>query len=281
MPKWYVAVEGQARGPLSTETVLSYLYLEARDLETIYVWREGFEGWRLVKDVAELRDAGPPPVPLVAVRDPEFVPTEPNPQCKSRKARWLKIGTIIGFVYSLIAIAAGLPSQQDAFFLGGYILSGVVFFGFVGFIAGVIADLSHRPAKSGSPSRKSISAVAPVIGHSNFIVRHWRGELPLWVSYWVINFLGNFCVVAIPILIAAVFASRSGYYPISIFATLTVTWACTLVLTWWQLVGTWRSAVRYSSTREQQGTRSTSSDVMTRLSKRCSCQASLIPSARG
>jgi hypothetical protein len=183
------------------------------------------------------------------------VPTEPKPQRKSRKARWLKIGAIIGFVYSLIAIAAGLPSQQDAFFLGGYILSGVVFFGFVGFIAGVIADLSHRPAKSGSPSRKSISAVAPVIGHSNFIVRHWRGELPLWVSYWVINFLGNFCVVAIPILIAAVFASRSGYYPISIFATLTVTWACTLVLTWWQLVGTWRSAVRYSSTREQQGRR--------------------------
>ena len=210
-----------------------------------------------------------------------LVPTEPKPQRKSRKARWLKIGAIIGFVYSLIAIAAGLPSQQDAFFLGGYILSGVVFFGFVGFIAGVIADLSHRPAKSGSPSRKRISAVAPVIGHSNFIVRHWRGELPLWVSYWVINFLGNFCVVAIPILIAAVFASRSGYYPISIFATLTLTWACTLVLTWWQLVGTWRSAVRYSSTREQQGTRSSSSDVMTRLSKRCSCQASLIPSARG
>src|SRR5262249_13359050 len=41
----------------------------------------------------------------------------------------------------------------------------------------------------------------------------------------------------------------------SIFATLIVTWACILVLTCWQLVGTWRSAIRYSSTREQQGKR--------------------------
>ena len=78
---------------------------------------------------------------------------------------------------------------------------------------------------------------------------------PLWVSYWVINFIGNLCLVAIPILIAAVFASSSGYYPISIFLTILATWVCTLVVGGWQLVGTWRSAIRYSSTREQQGRR--------------------------
>src|SRR5262249_51057224 len=207
-----------------------------RNRAEIYVWREGFDEWRLAKDVAELRGAGPPPVPLVANPDTEFVPAEGKPQRKSRKARWFKIGAIIGLVYALIRIAAGHPSQHDFFFLSGYILGGVGFLGFVGFITGVVADLSHRPAKTGSPAtEKAISAVAPVIGHGNFIVRHWRGELPLWVSYWAINFLGNLCVVAIPILIAAVFASRSGYYPISIFATLIVTWACILVLTCWQL----------------------------------------------
>ena len=28
----------------------------------------------------------------------------------------------------------------------------------------------------------------------NFIVRHWRGELPLWVSYWVIGIGGTVTV---------------------------------------------------------------------------------------
>jgi GYF domain 2 len=254
MSKWYVAVEGQARGPVSTETVLAYL--ETRNRAEIYVWREGFDDWHLAKDIPELRGAGPPPVPLIAVPDAEFVPAKAKPQRKSRKARWFKIGAIIGLVYALVGIAAGLPSQQNAFFLGGYILGGVCFLGLVGFIAGVIADLIHRPAKTGSASpEKAVFAVEPVIapGDGNFIVRHWRGELPLWVSYWVINFLGNLCAVAVPILLAAVFASKSGYYPLSVFATLIGTWVCVLVLACWQLVGTWRSARRYSSTRRQQG----------------------------
>ena len=67
MSKWYVAVEGQARGPVSTETVLAYL--QKRNPAQVYVWREGSDDWCLAKDIAELRGAGPPPVPLVAVRD--------------------------------------------------------------------------------------------------------------------------------------------------------------------------------------------------------------------
>jgi GYF domain 2 len=254
MSKWYVAVQGQARGPLTTEAVLAYL--DTRNRAQIYVWRDGFDGWRLAKDVPELRGAGPPPVPLVAIRHAEPVPAAAKPQRKSRKARWFKIGAIIGLVYALIGIAAGRPSEQNAFFLVGYISGGVGFFGLVGFIAGVIGDLTHRPAKIGSASpEKAVSAVEPVTatGHGNFIVRHWRGELPLWVSYWLINFLGNLCTVAIPILIAAIFESKNGYYPPSLFATFIVAWAGILVVTCWQLVGTWRSAQRYSSTCRQQG----------------------------
>jgi uncharacterized protein DUF4339 len=52
MSKWYVAVEGQARGPVSTETVLTYL--QTRNRAEVYVWHEGFTDWRLAKDVAEL-----------------------------------------------------------------------------------------------------------------------------------------------------------------------------------------------------------------------------------
>src|SRR5262245_5871418 len=146
MLKWYVAVEGQARGPVSTETVL--IYLQTRNRAEVYVCREGFPDWRLAKDVAELRDAGPPPVPLVAVRDAEFVPADAKLQRKSRKARWFKIGAIIGLVYALVQIAAGHASQQDAFFLGGYILGGVGFLGLVGFISGVVADLIQARSKA-------------------------------------------------------------------------------------------------------------------------------------
>jgi hypothetical protein len=28
-------------------------------------------------------------------------------------------------------------------------------------------------------------------GRFNIVARHWRGELPLWVSYWVAGSLGR------------------------------------------------------------------------------------------
>jgi hypothetical protein len=57
----------------------------------------------------------------------------------------------------------------------------------------------------------------------------------------------------VPVLIAAAFASKSGYYPLSLFATFTVSWACILALACWQLVGIWRSAQRYKAVRRQLG----------------------------
>jgi hypothetical protein len=73
--------------------------------------------------------------------------------------------------------------------------------GLVGFIAGVIAHLIHGPAKTES-DRSPASAVpaaepGAIQRHGYFIVRHWRGELPLWVSYWVVNIIGNLCAVVV------------------------------------------------------------------------------------
>jgi hypothetical protein len=255
MSNWYIVIEGQAWGPASTETMLGYL--KTRDRAQTYVWREGFDNWHLVKDVPELRGIGPPPMPPVAVHDADSVLAKEKPQRKARKVRWLKIGAIIGLVYALVCIAAGIPSQQDIFYLGGYILGLVGFAGLLGFIAGFIADLMRGPAKAepGPLPTRAVPATEPPIapGRGNFIARHWRGELPLWVSYWVINFLGDLCVAAVPILIGAIFASKTGYYPLSLFATFSGTWACILLVACWQLVGTWRSAKRYRSIRRQQG----------------------------
>ena len=183
-------------------------------------------------------------------------PTVAKPQRKSRKVRWLKIGAIIGLVYGFVCIAAGLPSEQGGFFLTGYILGQVGLVGFVGFIAGVVADLINGRKKAErlpSPEGAAPAEQGIAPGRSNFIARHWQGALPLWMSYWVINFLGNLCGIAVPILIAALFASKSGYYPLGLLATFMVSWTCILVLACWQLVGTWRSATRYSSMRRQQG----------------------------
>ena len=73
------------------------------------------------------------------------------------------------------------------------------------------------------------------------------------MSYWIINVLGGLCAAAVPVLIAAAFASKSGYYPLSLFASFAVSWACILALACWQLVGIWRSAQRYKTVRHQLG----------------------------
>ena len=42
----------------------------------------------------------------------------------------------------------------------------------------------------------------PPFGHPNFVARHWRGDLPLWASYWLIVWLGNLVFAAVGIFIA-------------------------------------------------------------------------------
>jgi hypothetical protein len=182
MSEWYVVVEGQARGPVSIETVLAYL--KTRNRAEVQVWREGFDGWRVAADVAELQ-AAPPQIPLVAIRDPE-------------------------------------PEVA-------------------------------KPEIIQTPTAPVVAAeIVAATGNRNFVVRHWRGELPLWMSYWVINVLGHLFAGVVPILIADAFASKSGYYPLGLFATFSAIWTCLLALACWQLVGTWRSAQRYKVARRQQ-----------------------------
>jgi hypothetical protein len=89
----------------------------------------------------------------------------------------------------------------------------------------------------------------------NFIARHWRGELPLWVSYWVIGFGGTF------VSRLAVLGVENGLprTPIgaeaAYVAEIALTWAIALAVAVWQVVGTWRSATRHAAVRRAAGRR--------------------------
>jgi hypothetical protein len=69
--------------------------------------------------------------------------------------------------------------------------------------------------------------------------RHWRGELSLGVSYWIIGFIGNIAVMLVAIMFGALLAD---YQPLIGFIAFSSMWSFTLLVVIWQFVGIWRSA---------------------------------------
>jgi hypothetical protein len=45
--------------------------------------------------------------------------------------------------------------------------------------------------KADPESRIGLSEAKGTASHNNFIAKNWRGEYPLWVTYWIFNFLGG------------------------------------------------------------------------------------------
>lgn len=78
----------------------------------------------------------------------------------------------------------------------------------------------------------------------NIVARHWRGELPLPVSYWLVNFAVNVCAGMVVIALSYTFTLKGGYEPTGVLAFLALAWATLTVLAIWQVVGLWRSAER-------------------------------------
>lgn len=84
---------------------------------------------------------------------------------------------------------------------------------------------------------------------SNFIARHWRGELSLPVAYWIVGLLTN-ALVAISVAVVIAWTSSTTYEPIRIFATVLVVWSIASLAITWQLVGVWRAATAYIANRK-------------------------------
>jgi hypothetical protein len=77
--------------------------------------------------------------------------------------------------------------------------------------------------------------------YQNLVARNWRGEFPLWISYWVIGILSNIFVVVVAGLLGAL---KGSYNPIGILLFIVGLWSFIACLSTWQQVGIWRSANR-------------------------------------
>ena len=254
---WFVFADGQRHGPVQTDRLVAFLELndESNDALPVYVWRDGFADWTLASEVPELAVLLPsPPLssspaqPMVGEEAPPVLPAE-SPVL-SRKLKWSGIGAIIGLLLALPGLVLGGGMRlNDLVFLAGYLFGGALLCGIVGLIAGAVADLARARHKDPPV------ATEPSSGRGNIVARHWRGDLPLWASYWLVVWLGNFAFAAVGVLIVRALKPESGYNPLNIFAVIALTWSSMVLVVTWQLVGVWRSANNYARARTRAGQR--------------------------
>ncbi|KAA0969683.1 hypothetical protein FPY71_14280 [Aureimonas fodinaquatilis] len=80
----------------------------------------------------------------------------------------------------------------------------------------------------------------------NFIIRHWRGDLPLGVSYWGINLFVWVVAVVFATGITNFANLDAGFRPKILFYTNVALWTGIVLMAVWQIVGLWRSAQRHA-----------------------------------
>jgi GYF domain 2 len=117
----------------------------------------------------------------------------------------------------------------------------------------VRADPYVRVSQVSEPDNE-LPAAPHVRKYNNFIAKNWRGEYPLWLTYWIFGLLGNVIVGVIPVVVNASSENR-GYQPITILATAVIIWLSVGAFAIWQVVAVWRSASRRIQERALVGKR--------------------------
>lgn len=122
----------------------------------------------------------------------------------------------------------------------------------------ILAHLEEMHAKTGeigedplpAPTPSEPKASAPDYAHRrwwgrSYVMRHWRGELSLPISYFVNGFLASIVAMAVTYAVGSVLSEH--YSPWTGFLGLSAIWGIIIALTVWQTVGIWRSATRHPS----------------------------------
>lgn len=105
------------------------------------------------------------------------------------------------------------------------------------------------PTSDESSATERARAAGPTHKYNNFIARNWRGEYPLWVSYWIFGFVANAAALSVPSLLATIFTRESGFNPYECFAIIASAWATAVAASIWQFTGVWRSANKSAARR--------------------------------
>jgi GYF domain 2 len=252
MSEWHVFANGEKRGPETTDAVVAFL--RNHDPAQVQVWREGFDGWKHASEVLELmqlvqmssRDVRPAPPNAVET------PAKPSVRRQRRAAMWAMYGAIIGLLYGLVRYVLMQGWLGNWAFHAGYLAGAVGLSTLLGLVIGAVADTIKRP-KAVAPSAPPAPQPAVRLKRSaNFVVSHWRGDLPLWVSFWVISVLGNVTMAIISIVVSA-YEQGGALNPRGMFGTVVALWTCTWVIAIWQIVGLWRSARNHMAACRQAG----------------------------
>ncbi len=103
------------------------------------------------------------------------------------------------------------------------------------------------------PTRSLIKRPLLFPEHS-FIMAHWRGEYSLAFSYWIVSFLTNLSVLVVTFIISEYLDSQNAYNPLLLWVGNVLIWAFLISITFWHIVGTWRSADRFSADPHRKNT---------------------------
>ena len=129
-----------------------------------------------------------------------------------------------------------------------------------GEISGLLKPFKSPPPELSTTRHPEISVSTPklvistddrsVVGSSGYItprrsylVRHWRGELSLPVSYWINSCLSTIAVFAVFSCVGLLVGPADS--PLGFAIVISVAWLFLIVATLWQLVGVWRSAGKH------------------------------------
>lgn len=249
---WYVLDERGRLGPFTKENLLFTLNT-FQDPPEVLVKREFDKNYRRAGDIEELqpRTVAMPPTQIIShlTKEPVLTPELTG----SAMFRWAKKGAAVGLVLGILAglaqLTKGIPNGISVAYEIGQFIGYVLICSFLGFFAGAIRDFFKR--SSASPV---ISADIPERVRSwNVIKMHWRGQYPLWVSYWVISFFVSIIAAAFVGAVASVFTISSGYQPVHIFAFFLIVYLGVALLGVWQIGGLWSAANNQIASRAARG----------------------------
>ncbi|WP_158255411.1 GYF domain-containing protein [Rhodopseudomonas palustris] len=212
---WYYVNSGERFGPVSLAN-LKRLISSLPNPERCLVWSAKLPDWTAAGDINELQPLTPPPIP----NEPQ---EPPRPEWR---VRW--------WWYVVALFCLGSIGSQD---------------GRTAMQWASRNRAERRRIRYGNSvvddKRPNVATAAP-LPSSNYITRHWRGDLSLPVSYWVNGFLGNIATAGAIIFLGKGLDFKDEFRPEIALASATAIWATIVLVATWQVVGVWRSATHYS-----------------------------------